>query len=533
MRKRIFKNLLNLSTGTFLSRILGFFRELVTAAYYGTGRAMDLFVIAFTIPTFFRHFLGEDVVERAFMPPFKRLVSQKKYSSAWKILSSSLNLMSLILLVLMMLLYLIAPIIVRLIAPGLEEQYFSQAVTMTYWILPFMFIIGMASFVGGILNFFEFNRIYSIAPAFMSVGVMIGISFFKSTLGLYALPAGFLLGGLLELFVQIPFLFHRKIKKETQATYYAKIDMKEGEFRRVGRESGFIFLKSLLDKTVEIVDRILASFLIPGSIASLWFSQRLIQLPVAIFGLSISRSLIPYLTEMNALKKNDEFNRGIQLGIRINLLLIIPTITLILLLGEPVITLVYQRGSFDAHSTHLTTIAFICYAVGLLGLSLNAFFSRLFSIYQQNSFPLRVSIFTALLNIILNIILVRTPLKHGGIALASSISFTINSIILFIFLNRKFDIILNIKELFQELLLLLLYSINSGVILHLLNRYVVKQYVIKLVNNLYLQSLIICIVTTICFLLLLVAHISIFGPERLNIRTIKRLRKIRGKTAEQ
>ncbi|MBN1155368.1 murein biosynthesis integral membrane protein MurJ [candidate division KSB1 bacterium] len=529
MRKRIFINLVNLSTGTFISRVLGFFRELVTAAFYGTGRAMDLFVIAFTIPTFFRHFLGEDVVERAFMPPFKRLISQNKYQAAWRIVSASLNFMTIILLVLMALLYVIAPFIVKFIAPGLEDQYFSQAVTMTYWILPFMVIIGLASFVGGILNFFEFNRIYSIAPAFMSVGVMVGIYLFKPILGLYALPAGFLIGGVLELLVQIPFLFHHKIKRNTQARYYPTMNLREDDFRKIGRESGIIFLKSMLDKTVEIVDRILASFLISGSIASLWFSQRLIQLPVAIFGLAISRSLIPYMTEIKALDKHDEFNSAVQLGIRINFLLIIPTIALMLLLGEPIITLVYQRGSFDAQSTQLTTIAFMCYATGLLGLSLNAFFSRIFSIYQQNIIPLRVSIFSAILNVVLNLILVRTPLKHGGIALASSIAFTINSVILFYFLIRKFDITLKLKAIVIDLISIGLYSISSGSILILLNRIVLKQYLNKIVNNVYMQNVVYSSIVLVLFLSMVYIQILMFGPGDLRLNALAKLRKIRMK----
>ncbi|MDZ7262841.1 MAG: hypothetical protein ONB05_12150, partial [candidate division KSB1 bacterium] len=211
MPGRIFRNLLDLVSGTLISRVLGFLRELVTATYFGTGKAMDLFVIAFTIPTFFRHILGEDVVERAFMPPFKKLISQKKYGSAWRLLSSCLNLMLAVLIVVMVLLYLVAPIIVRLLAPGLEAAIYPQAIKMTYWILPFMLLIGLAAFVGGILNFFEMNKIYSLAPVMLSVGVMIGIIVFKPILGMYALPAGFLLGGLGELVIQLPFLFKRQI----------------------------------------------------------------------------------------------------------------------------------------------------------------------------------------------------------------------------------------------------------------------------------------------------------------------------------
>jgi putative peptidoglycan lipid II flippase len=220
LSRRVLKNLIDLATGTLVSRVFGFVRELVTAAYYGTNRAMDLFVIAFTIPAFFRQVLGEDVVERAFMPPFKTLISQKKYAKGWRLLSSCLNLMIFVLLVLTVLLYLLAPMIVKMIAPGLAEDLLPQAVTMTYWIIPFMFIIGMAAFAGGILNFFEMNKIYSLAPAMMSVGVIIGVHFFRSFLGIYALPAGFLLGALLELGVQITFLFVKKIRKETEAHYY-------------------------------------------------------------------------------------------------------------------------------------------------------------------------------------------------------------------------------------------------------------------------------------------------------------------------
>jgi len=439
MSRRILKNLVDLVTGTLVSRILGFLRELVTAAFYGTSRAMDIFVIAFTVPTFFRRFLGEDVVERAFMPPFKRLISQKKYQPAWRLLSSCLNVMIILLLALLAILYLVAPIVVKIVAPGLEAQLLPQAVTMTYWILPFMVIIGIAAFVGSVLNFFEMNKIYSIAPAMMSVGVIAGIYFFRSVLGIYALPAGFLLGGLLELFIQLPFLFKRQIYVKTQARYYSTVDFKEPEFRTVGRESGFVFFKALFDKSVEIVDRILASFLITGSIASLWFAQRLIQLPVAIVGLAISRSLIPYLTEKKARVQNQDFIAGIRLGIQLNFSLILPVMMIMIVMAKPIISIVYQRGSFDAESTRLTAIAFWCYSAGLLGISLNAFFSRLFSIFQKNKIPFYISIFSSLLNIMLNFILVQTPLKHGGIALASSIAFSSSSFLLFFFLAREID----------------------------------------------------------------------------------------------
>ncbi len=522
MSKRITKNLIDLVTGTFVSRVLGFLRELITAAYYGTSRAMDLFVIAFTIPTFFRHFLGEDVVERAFMPPFKRLVSQQKYQSAWRLLSSCFNIMIILLLVLMALLYLIAPLIVKLIAPGLEAAMLPKAITMSYWILPFMVIIGAAAFVGSLLNFFEMNKIYSLAPAMMSVGVIIGIVSFKSVLGIYALPIGFLLGGLLELIIQVPFLFVREIRKKAAARYYFNIDLKEQEFRTVGRESGFIFFKSLLDQSVEIVDRILASFLLVGSIASLWFAQRLIQLPVAIIGLAISRALIPYLTEKKALVQDEDFLAGIRLGIQLNFTLILPTIMLMVVMAKPIIGIVYQRGTFDAESTRLTAIAFWCYSLGLLGISLNAFFSRLFSVFQKNRIPFYVSIFYSLFNIGLKFILVKTPLKHGGVALASSIAFSASCFLLFYFLSREIDHQVSGWNVLQDLVKISAICIFIGVLILFLYHQFLKQFLNQFIQSPFLGNLAGLGVITVLAAILYLGMIRLIGPAEIRGR-IKRI----------
>ncbi|MFZ5518841.1 MAG: murein biosynthesis integral membrane protein MurJ [Candidatus Zhuqueibacterota bacterium] len=521
MSNRIMKNLVDLVTGTFISRVLGFVRELITAAYYGTHRAMDLFVIAFTIPTFFRHFLGEDVVERAFMPPFKKLLSQGKHAAGWRLLSSCLNGMIIVLLVLLALLYLFAPLIVKAIAPGLEDDFFPKAIAMTYWILPFMFIIGLAAFVGSVLNFFEMNKIYSLAPAMMSVGVMLGIILFKSSLGIYALPAGFLLGGLLELIIQIPYLWHPSIRKETQARFFPGIDLKQSEFRVVGRESGFIFLKSFLDKSIEIVDRILASYLIAGSIASLWFAQRLIQLPVAIIGLAISRSLIPYLTEKKAQVRDEEFIQGIHLGIQLNFAMILPTITYMVVMAQPIIAIVYQRGSFDAASTNLTAIAFWCYSIGLLGLSVNTFFSRLFSIYQKNKIPLYIAIFSVSINILLDFLLVRTALKHGGIALASSITFSFSCLLLYHFLKKEVGPQLNTREILFDLLKLGVNSLIVGVVIYLLFHRLIQPYLEPKFHSAFMQHTVSLSIVGAATLLLYVAFIFVWGPRNLKQRLVR------------
>ena len=524
MSRRILKNLIDLISGTLVSRVMGFLRELVTASYFGTGKAMDLFVIAFTIPTFFRRFLGEDVVERAFMPPFKRLISQGKHASAWRLLSSCFNLMLLALLIFMTVLYFLAPLLVRFLAPGLEGTLLPMAVKMTHWILPFMVIIGMAAFVGGMLNFFEMNKIYSLAPAMLSVGIVTGIIIFKPLMeqhgipGMYALPAGFLLGGLFEFLIQVPFILKQKIRLKTNARYSFGIDIQEQEFRNVGRESGFIALKSLVDKSVEIIDRRLASLLISGSIASLWFAQRLIQLPAAIIGLSISRSIIPYLTERRALKAENDFIDGIKLGIRLNFYLTLPTIMLMILMSEPIITIVYRRGAFDADSTQLTSIAFWCYALGLLGLGLDVFFSQIFSIFQKNRIPFYTSVVASILNITLKFILVETPLKHGGIALASSIAYTMFAIFLFHFLNKELDNKITFGYLWKQFLPIATVCSVIGVGMY----FVYHSFLIPTIQPttlpIFLKNVIYLLIIGLSSLTFFIFYVIIFGPEDIKLR---------------
>jgi putative peptidoglycan lipid II flippase len=518
MSRRIFRNLFDLVSGTLVSRILGFLRELVTASYFGTSKAMDLFVIAFTIPTFFRRFLGEDVVERAFMPPFKRLISQNKNQAAWRLISSCFNLMLLALIFFLALLYFLTPLLVQILAPGLEESLMPLAITMTYWILPFMIIIGMAAFVGGILNFFEMNKIYSLAPAMLSVGIIIGIVLFKPFMeqnginGMYALPAGFLLGGVLEFAIQVPYLFKPKIRVATEAKYVVAIDVSEQEFKNVRRESSYIALRSLADKAVEIIDRRLASFFIAGSIASLWYAQRLIQLPEAIIGLSISRALVPYLTERKALAAEIDFVDGIKMGIRLNFFLNLPVMLVIILMSDSIINIVYRRGAFDAESVALTSLAFWCYTFGLLGLGLSTFFSQIFSIFQKNKIPFYTSIAAAALNILLKFVLVKTPLKHGGIALATSIAYTVYAGLLFHFLKREINHEIQFRYLWRQFFPVALACGAIGVPIFLLQHFVLEPFIQPLGISLFLKNIIYLIIVSTLSLGAFAGYIVWLGP---------------------
>jgi putative peptidoglycan lipid II flippase len=332
----------------------------------------------------------------------------------------------------------------------------------------------------------------------------------------------------LELLIQIPYLFVKEIRNKAAARYHFKIELKEQEFRTVGRESGFIFFKSLFDQSVEIVDRILASFLLVGSIASLWYAQRLIQLPVAIIGLAISRSLIPYLTEKKALVQDEDFLAGIRLGIQLNFTLILPTIMLMVVMAKPIISIVYQRGAFDAESTRLTAIAFWCYSLGLLGISLNAFFSRLFAVFQKNKIPFYVSVFYTLLNIALKFILVITPLKHGGLALASSIAFSASCFLLFYFLSREIDHQINGIAILKDLAKVGLICVVIGGLVFVVYHSMIEPLLNQLIRSSFLKNSAGLIIVAGIAGILYLGSIRLVGPKEIRNR-MKRINILSGK----
>ncbi len=422
--------------GNLISRMFGFLREMVIAGYFGTTRATDLFAIAITIPTLFRRILGEDMVEKAFMPSFRQLIAAGEYRRAWILASRIFNLMMLLLLLLMGLFYMLTPKLVRLFA-GLGASEFHQAEVMTYVILPFMVAIGLASFVGGLLLFLDATVTYALAPVMLSVGVILGIIVLKPYIGMYSLAAGFVLGGILQFIVQIPALIRASRRSNLDMQYRATAGERVPELKEVGRQSGWIFWQSVASKTVEVVDRVLASFLVPGSIAALYFAQRLVQLPNSIIGLAVGRAGVTELNDQAQRKDWSAFRTTVVTGLRYNIACLLPLTVLVLALVGPITSVAFQRGAFDRSSVHLTAFALAFYVLGLLGMGFWNLYSRTYPALAKNQIPLYSSLFCALVNVGLSLLLVRTSLKHGGLALASSIAFTINGAMLFAAFNSE------------------------------------------------------------------------------------------------
>ena len=503
-KNRLLVNFFKISSGTLVSRITGFIRELVVAFYFGTTKYMDAFVYAFTIPNLFRRILGEDMVERGLMPPVKAFLAKNEKDKASSLVSALFNIMFVILIILMLLMYIAAPILVKLIAPAVEKETFDIILKFTYVILPFMVFIGMAAFAGGLLNILEMNIVYSFAPVMLSIGVIVSLVFLQPVFGYFSLTAGFLLGALLQFLVQVPFLLKKRVKEQTGLSYRLHFSIEDRSRKKIKKESIYIALQSILNKSVELVDKILASFLLTGSISGLYYSQRLVQLPNAIIGLAISRSITPYLTEKNAVDNLDDFKKGILYGIKFNLSIILPITALAIILRHEIIYIIYKRGDFTLNSVLLTSLPFWCHMIGLPAMSLNFLFSRGFSAIQRNKIPFYTAVFATLLNIILSIILVKTQLKHGGLALSSSIAFTLNTFVLYIMLNRflgEKGVPIRLNDLLKPVLKIILGTAIFSVLVFFTSDFIKNSlYFRENFTDFSLNLIIVCLTSAVGFL---------------------------------
>jgi putative peptidoglycan lipid II flippase len=426
----------SIGMGTLASRLSGFAREVATAAFFGAGTAMDIFVAAFTIPNLFCRIFGESAVESGFMPLFKGLHSRGEKDRAWRLAAHSTMGLGASLLVIVVVGVAAAPLIVGIVASGFRGETAAEAIRMTRIMFPFGLVIGLAAIMGAILLAFSRFRVYSLAPVLLNVGIIGAMLLFSRSLGYYSLAVGVLAGGLMQFLVQVPFVRVLAARDGARAFRWA-LPARDPDLRRTAGLAGPVILASAISRMGVIVDRTVASFLDAGSISSLYYSFRLVHLPYAIIALAVGRSTAPHLAEEFALGHHETFRRTLLSGIRMNLAFLTPVVALSIWFAAPACGLVYQHGAFGERDLAMTASAFAMYSLGLLGMGIQFLLVTAFAATLNTKTPVKVSIAALLLNAALNVLLVRTPLKHAGVALANSIAFTAHAMLLYVLLNRR------------------------------------------------------------------------------------------------
>ncbi|MBI1979203.1 MAG: murein biosynthesis integral membrane protein MurJ [Elusimicrobia bacterium] len=431
------------SSATLLSRILGYFRDASVAYLFGGGAITDSFYTAFRISNLFRRLLGEGSFASSFIPVFTKSLKEKPREESQKFIDATFTSLLFVLILITAIGILFAPILTNLIAPGFsaEPQKFHMTVLLTRWTFPFFLFISLAALVSSILNALKHFFLPAVAPAALSVAE-IGYIFMALPVLLHFLPnltiemqivglsIAVVAGGAIHLLVQIPTLWKEKLKLQWRWNW------NHPELVQVRHLMLPAILGLSVDQINAFVNTICATFLVEGSVTALYNSNRLMQFPLALFGIAIASISLPIFSDYSAEKNYQKLGETINGALRTVLFIVAPASIGLTVLANPIISLLFQHGKFTSFASDLTTQALWGYNIGLLAYSAVKILANGFYALQDSKVPAKVACFCILLNVGLSLFLMG-PLGVGGLALATALSSWANALILFILMRRR------------------------------------------------------------------------------------------------
>lgn len=422
---------------TLLSRILGLVRDMVLARFFGSGMAADAFFVAFRIPNLLRRLFAEGSLTIAFIPVFTEFLNQKSRKEAFDLARTILTLLALILVVVALLGVLLSPWIVRIQAFGFggSGDKYELTVLLTRITFPYIFFISLVAFFMGVLNSLRRFGAPAAAPIFLNVGI-IGAAYFISPRlpqPIVGIALGVLIGGILQVGLQIPWVLKEGLKV---------FPMWRPDHPAVKR-IGLLMLPAIVGSAVyqfnQFMGTLLASFLKGGSVSWLYYADRLVQFPLGVFAIAISTAALPSLSAQAATEDLNEFQETLSHSLRLVFFITLPCLVGLIVLGRPIIRVLFERGAFDAYSTLMTNKALFFYSLGLWAFSGIRVMVSAFYALQDTKTPVKVAIVAVAANLIFSLAFMG-PLKHGGLALALSLASSLQFALLVFFLKRKIHI---------------------------------------------------------------------------------------------
>ncbi|MBW1896515.1 MAG: murein biosynthesis integral membrane protein MurJ, partial [Deltaproteobacteria bacterium] len=414
--------------------ILGFTRDMVLAWFVGTGLAADAFIVAFRIPNLLRRLFAEGSLTISFIPVFTEYSLKRGREEAFMLARSAWALLAIVLAGLTLLGILFAPLIVTINAPGFvsSPDKFDLTVLLTRIMFPYIFFISLVALAMGILNVLGHFCAPAIAPALLSVA-MIGSVFLiapyleKPTMGL---AIGVVIGGGLQLALQIPFLIKKGFHLFVRGPLY------HPALKRIGLLLVPAIFGSAVYQIASIVMTILASLLPEGSVSYLYYADRLVQFPLGVFAISLGTAVLPSLAKQAALGDMDGLRSSFSYAMRLVFFITVPAMTGLIILREPIIKLLFERGAFGQEATRLTAEALLFYALGLCAFSGVRIVAPTFYALQDTKTPVKMAVISLIVNIAAGIVLMG-PMRHGGLALATSLGSAVNFTLLIYALRKR------------------------------------------------------------------------------------------------
>lgn len=452
------------------SRILGLLRDRFLASTFGAGDALDVYYAAFRIPDLIYNFLILGALSAAFIPIFSGLLSENKEKQAWELVNGILNIFIILIIAISLIFCFFTPQLMHLITPGFHPEKMDQVIIFTRIMFLSPIFLGISGIFGAILTSFKRFLMYSLAPIFYNVGIIIGVLVFVKFMGPIGLAWGVVLGAFLHMLVQCPAVFHLGFKNNfSLRKYFFNKDIRSVLKLMIPRMMGIAVNQFNL-----FIITIFASLLASGSLAVFSFAQNLQSVPLGIFGVSFAIAVFPTLSRLTKKENEKEFVGTFSETFRNILFFVIPLSIMILLLRAQIVRVILGAGEFDWEDTILTYECLGFFSLSLFAQSLIPLLARSFYALKNTKIPFYAALISEAINILAVIFLIG-KLKIIGLAIAFSLSSIFQMLLLLFLLHSRFGG-LDDKNILRSIGKIAAASLASGVGIQLM-KYSVAMFV--------------------------------------------------------
>ncbi len=412
---------------TMISRILGFIRDMLFARIFGADSSSDAFFVAFKIPNFLRRLFAEGAFAQAFVPVLSDYKEQGGQEALKQFVNRTAGTLAIILMFTTIAGMLAAPYLIMVFAPGFSwqgEQY-DLAVQMLRITFPYLFFISSVAFAGGILNSFGKFAVPAFTPVFLNICLIAAAIWLAPLMPdpIVALAWGVFIAGAVQLLFQFPALYRLGLLPRLQFGF------KDAGVKRILK----LMVPALFGVSITqinlLLDTLIASFLATGSVSWLYYSDRLVEFPLGLFGIALATVILPSLSKNHAADDMQAFSKSLDWGLKLVILIGLPASLGLFMLAEPMVSTLFQYNEFTEHDVMMAGKSLKAYSLGLLGFILVKVLVPAFSSRKDMKTPVRFGIYAMVANMMLNIALV-FPLAHAGLALATSLGAFFNASLL-------------------------------------------------------------------------------------------------------
>ncbi len=424
----LLRALVTVSSLTMVSRVLGYARDFFIARFFGASLATDAFFVAFKIPNLLRRMFAEGAFSQAFVPILAGYRNANSADETRSLIDSVSTLLFLALVVTAALGMAAAPLIVYLTAPGFaaEPDKFALTVQLLRITFPYIVFISLVALAAGILNTWNRFSVPALTPALLNVSFIVGAAFFAQYFDppVLVLAWAVFVGGLMQLAFQVPFLAKLGLLPRW------RLDLSHPGVRRVLLLMAPAAFGVSVSQLSLLINQVFASFLQTGSVSWLYYADRLMELPAGVLGVAVGTILLPSLSKYHAQANPAEYARLLDWGLRVTVLLAVPSAAALAVLGLPFIATLFHYGRFTAQDAGMTQRALVAYSIGLIGMILVKILAPGFYARQNVATPVKIGVLTLIATQAMNLVFVG-PLKHAGLALAIGLGACLNAGLLY------------------------------------------------------------------------------------------------------